>query len=337
MQLGRVDWSAASPLATAPATEPERPVWERLHRMAETLSEAREQRQAMAEEVAAQQADRSKFHPHITPKSKKLHREGFVEDRLIAGWADSLLALEERAHAEAQAQAERLAAEARADLAPTSTSRARRLVDEKLAGVPVHRRLYSEAANTRERLEMKRQQLVEEEREHERWDGRVLPQGDLALTRRGERRGTLARTPAKSLSPFRHDTPARSTQATAKRGDFVVLDSGDAARAFSSIVKNGVGQWIVGGTGNTLDPNVEVNVNAGVLGFYLNALGGTGGAGGSPPARTGCSPGAAGASSAGVLDDATADDAGDDATGGGSGPPAPAPDGAAPVAASAAG
>jgi hypothetical protein len=219
MQLGRVDWSAASPLATAPAIEPERPVWDRLHRMAETLSEAREQRQAMAEEVAAQQADRSKFHPHITPKSKKLHREGFVEDRLIAGWADSLLALEERAHAEAQAQAERLAAEARADLAPTSTSRARRLVDEKLAGVPVHRRLYSEAANTRERLEMKRQQLVEEEREHERWDGRVLPQGDLALTRRGERRGSLARTPAKSLSPFRHDTPARSTQATAKRGE----------------------------------------------------------------------------------------------------------------------
>ena len=212
MQLSCGDWYGATALATAPATEPERPVWERLHRMAETLSEAREQRQAMAEEAAAQQADRSKFRPHITPKSKKLHREGLVEDRLIAGWADSLLALQERAHAEAQAQAERLAAEARADLAPTSTSRARRLVDEKFAGVPVHRRLYSEAANTRERLEMKREQLVEEEREHERWDGRILPQGDLALTRRG----SLARTPAKNPSPLRDHTPARATQVTAK-------------------------------------------------------------------------------------------------------------------------
>jgi autotransporter-associated beta strand protein len=53
------------------------------------------------------------------------------------------------------------------------------------------------------------------------------------------------------------------------------LDNTEAARAFSSVVKNGVGQWIVGGTGNTLDPNVEVNVNGGVLGFYLNSLGTT--------------------------------------------------------------
>jgi autotransporter-associated beta strand protein len=57
--------------------------------------------------------------------------------------------------------------------------------------------------------------------------------------------------------------------------DAGLIDTADAARAFSSIVKNGVGQWIVGGTGNTLDPNVEVNVNGGVLGFYLNSLGTT--------------------------------------------------------------
>jgi autotransporter-associated beta strand protein len=54
-----------------------------------------------------------------------------------------------------------------------------------------------------------------------------------------------------------------------------LLQGGDAAQAFSSIVKNGVGQWIVGGSGNAiLAPNAEVNVNVGLLGFYLNALGG---------------------------------------------------------------
>jgi fibronectin-binding autotransporter adhesin len=53
-----------------------------------------------------------------------------------------------------------------------------------------------------------------------------------------------------------------------------LLQGGDAAQAFSSIVKNGVGQWIIDGAGSTLAPNAEVNVNGGLLGFYLNALGG---------------------------------------------------------------
>jgi MYXO-CTERM domain-containing protein len=52
-----------------------------------------------------------------------------------------------------------------------------------------------------------------------------------------------------------------------------LLDNADASRAFSAIVKNGVGQWIVEGAGATLAPDAEVNVNGGVLGFYLNALG----------------------------------------------------------------
>jgi autotransporter-associated beta strand protein len=55
-----------------------------------------------------------------------------------------------------------------------------------------------------------------------------------------------------------------------------LLDNADAARAFSSIVKNGVGQWIVGGSGNAiLAPDADVSVNGGVLGFYLNSLGTT--------------------------------------------------------------
>ena len=54
-----------------------------------------------------------------------------------------------------------------------------------------------------------------------------------------------------------------------------LLDNADAARAFSAIVKNGVGQWIVDGAGAALAPDADVNVNGGVLGFYLNALGTT--------------------------------------------------------------
>ncbi|NBV52706.1 MAG: PEP-CTERM sorting domain-containing protein, partial [Verrucomicrobia bacterium] len=52
-----------------------------------------------------------------------------------------------------------------------------------------------------------------------------------------------------------------------------------ASQVFSSIVKNGVGQWIVGGSGNTLAPDADVSVNGGVLGFYLDALGATSSAG----------------------------------------------------------
>ena len=59
-----------------------------------------------------------------------------------------------------------------------------------------------------------------------------------------------------------------------------LFDNTEAARAFSSIVKNGVGQWIIGGSGNAiLAPDADVSVNGGVLGFYLNALGTTGSAG----------------------------------------------------------
>jgi fibronectin-binding autotransporter adhesin len=59
-----------------------------------------------------------------------------------------------------------------------------------------------------------------------------------------------------------------------------LFDNADASRAFSAIVKNGVGQWIVDGSGATLAPDAEVNVNGGVLGFYMNALGTTASTGG---------------------------------------------------------
>ncbi|MEK0437030.1 MAG: hypothetical protein RLZZ233_1, partial [Verrucomicrobiota bacterium] len=65
------------------------------------------------------------------------------------------------------------------------------------------------------------------------------------------------------------------TSALANTYSAGLLDGGDAARAFSAIVKNGVGQWIVDGAGASLAPDAEVTVNGGVLGFYMNALGGT--------------------------------------------------------------
>ena len=82
---------------------------------------------------------------------------------------------------------------------------------------------------------------------------------------------------------FDNTTPATATSrpltlsgtsTLANSYDAGLLDNADAARAFSTIVKNGVGQWIIGGSGNTvLAPNADVSVNGGVLGFYLNALG----------------------------------------------------------------
>jgi len=56
-------------------------------------------------------------------------------------------------------------------------------------------------------------------------------------------------------------------------------ENADVGRAFSSIVKNGVGQWIIGGSGNMVNQDAQVSVNAGVLGFYMNALGGSGNTG----------------------------------------------------------
>ncbi|MEN9536481.1 MAG: hypothetical protein RLZZ178_478, partial [Verrucomicrobiota bacterium] len=76
---------------------------------------------------------------------------------------------------------------------------------------------------------------------------------------------------AGSANPRPLTLSGTSTLANTYNGD--LLDNADASRAFSAIVKNGVGQWIVEGAGATLAPDAEVNVNGGVLGFYLNALG----------------------------------------------------------------
>jgi autotransporter-associated beta strand protein len=69
------------------------------------------------------------------------------------------------------------------------------------------------------------------------------------------------------------------TSTLANTYDGRLFQAGDAAQAFSSIVKNGVGQWIVTGAGASLAPDADVTVNGGVLGFYLNALGPTSSAG----------------------------------------------------------
>ena len=56
------------------------------------------------------------------------------------------------------------------------------------------------------------------------------------------------------------------------------FESETAGLAFSSLTKNMVGVWIVGGSG-LLNANAPVNVNAGLLGFTSSALGGVSGTG----------------------------------------------------------
>ena len=56
----------------------------------------------------------------------------------------------------------------------------------------------------------------------------------------------------------------------------VVSDLTDAAagRAFSSIVKDGVGKWIIASSGDAVNADATVEINAGILGFTAGALGG---------------------------------------------------------------
>ncbi|MFM9147171.1 MAG: PEP-CTERM sorting domain-containing protein, partial [Verrucomicrobiota bacterium] len=51
-------------------------------------------------------------------------------------------------------------------------------------------------------------------------------------------------------------------------------ESEAAGQAFSSIVKEGVGKWIIGSSGDAVNTDANVTVNAGTLGFTAGALGG---------------------------------------------------------------
>jgi len=53
-----------------------------------------------------------------------------------------------------------------------------------------------------------------------------------------------------------------------------LLESEAAGSAFSSIVKNDVGKWIIATSGDALNLDAAVAVNAGILGFEAGALGG---------------------------------------------------------------
>ena len=53
-----------------------------------------------------------------------------------------------------------------------------------------------------------------------------------------------------------------------------LAESEAAGLAFSSIVKEGVGKWIIGSSGDALNTDADVTVNAGILGFTAGALGG---------------------------------------------------------------
>ena len=88
-------------------------------------------------------------------------------------------------------------------------------------------------------------------------------------------------------SQFAFDVTTASARPLMLSGDSMLsnqftatgLGSPAAGQAFSSIIKSGVGQWIVGGSGNLLNSDAVVSVNGGLLGFYLNGLGANGSTG----------------------------------------------------------
>ena len=56
-----------------------------------------------------------------------------------------------------------------------------------------------------------------------------------------------------------------------------LFDNAEATdRLFSTVVKNGVGTWVIGGTGSSFKAEASFDVTAGMLGFSSGALAGTG-------------------------------------------------------------
>ena len=83
------------------------PVWDRLHLMANEQREKKSRTSQVAQYRAV--AKSGSFTPQISQKAQTIKREGPVEDRLISGWAERLVAFEERV---AEGRAEDLAKEA---------------------------------------------------------------------------------------------------------------------------------------------------------------------------------------------------------------------------------
>jgi hypothetical protein len=211
--LPRVDDSAAVDRLTYGGEEP---AWRRLYALATPRREA----QARAEEAAEAEAIASAgtFTPDISGRARSLQRAGFIEDRLISGWAEKLLVFEEKVAAERTAQEARTAAEARAALCHASSddgaedqraagAMLRRRVNAKRQTESVHEQLYAKAPVQRSKLDTMREEQRQREELLERWDGSALPAGEILITRRAKALGSTSRAPFDPSAAGGVDTP----------------------------------------------------------------------------------------------------------------------------------
>ena len=141
-------------------------------------AERREARAQLEEEKRQQEVEGYTFKPDIHPKSQQMSRGGCVEDRLIAGWAESLLLREEEAARSFEDEERRIQLEAEAlrRVGTTETLAWRRKMEEgRDPSQPPHERLYSNAAEQRSRKEaVSAQEATTPTR---RWDGSLQGKG----------------------------------------------------------------------------------------------------------------------------------------------------------------
>ena len=144
----------------------------------------REVNEQLVAESKQREVEGLTFEPAICGRSKQMAREGYVEDRLIAGWAESMLMREEQAartfeEEEARIQLEsdvhRQAVGTRASLA------LRQQLEAKDASTPVHDRLYSKAEEQRQKADARANAPPGQS---QRWDGSAVPFGSPRLSQK---------------------------------------------------------------------------------------------------------------------------------------------------------
>ena len=249
-------------------------IWERLHKMGMEQREAERRAEEQAE-ARRQQPDTSHpYKPQISQRAKALKREGYVEDRLITGWAEKLVAFEEKITAERLAQTERergtsVGAAARPAGQPAARSaalsgasslsssatqqemdegtrpageaarkrqEAKRQSEREAMGEPLHSRLYREHEQRQAKLEEKR--AKEGTEPLERWDGSLLEPGNIRITKRASV-GTLSVVEARveDGGSVIYSAPKSGGAAVASGGG--LADDGTGKPAFMRLHRSG--------------------------------------------------------------------------------------------------
>ncbi|KAL1520052.1 hypothetical protein AB1Y20_023527 [Prymnesium parvum] len=181
-------------------------VFDNLYAKAQTK---REDHQRMLEEKAQRELEGLTFEPSISSKSQQLRRSGYVEDRLIAGWAEGLLLREELALRAIEAEEARVERESEGARQHDSTIslELRRKLKAAHAATPVHERLYRTAEEWRQKADAKSSAPPTPS---DRWDGSALPDGSPRLSLRSSRGRANSTSPPPSRagaapSPSLHD------------------------------------------------------------------------------------------------------------------------------------